>query len=72
MDVLFAIYDYFSTPVTEDELGELMAEEKGAYDVMVNSMFERCCETPGLFEYERRKGLKRVDAMGGTTMFWGM
>lgn len=72
MDVLMAVYDYYRMPISETEMHELTRGDRHAYEVIHTSMFERCCLEDDLFEYARQRGMNRADAMGGTTMFWGM
>lgn len=70
-DILFAIYDYFQTPLTHAEVDFLSGLHPDNYPRLVDAWMARCNVTPALPGFEARQGLKRVDILGDRRCWWG-
>ena len=70
-DILYAIYDYFQTPLTHAEVDFLSGLHPDNYPRLVDAWIARCNVTPALPGFEARQGLKRVDLLGDKRCWWG-
>lgn len=69
IDVFKAIHDTYNKRMTEGEIARLSAKEKA----LCGKWFAKRCEkNSGLEEYNRRKGMRRVDFLQGKTFFDGL
>ncbi|KAI0935040.1 hypothetical protein AcV7_003951 [Taiwanofungus camphoratus] len=71
-DILFAIYDYYQTSMSEEEVEFVSSLRPENHARMTDACYRRCLRTPALPGYELRQGIKRVDCLGKSTTFWGM
>lgn len=71
-DILIAIYEYFQTPVSWEELQTICEAEGRDFEDIVHTFLVRCERTPALTGYEVQQGLKRADCLGEAVHFWGM
>lgn len=69
-DVFDAIHDALNTPLTAAERELYVDERKRAR--IEEAFAQRCHDAPGLDEYVRKEGLKRVDLLQGKRMFAGL
>ncbi|KAI0041945.1 hypothetical protein FA95DRAFT_631145 [Auriscalpium vulgare] len=68
-DVFQAVYNFFQTQITDRELESITAA--GHYEALLTAAHARCQTSPGLAEYNRLQGFKRVDCLGEWKMWWG-
>lgn len=73
-DIFIAIYEYFQTPVSREELQTICEAEARGREIedIVQSFMARCERMPGLTGYEAQQGLKRADLLGKAVHFGGM
>lgn len=71
-DVFWAIYEFFQTPITCDEVDIIRGRSEDDYRRLLDGCYRRCKRTPGLADITRRQGLKRVDCLEDRTTWWGM
>jgi len=69
IDVFKAIHDTYNKRLTEGEIARLSAKEKAQCEKW---FAKRCEKSAGLEEYNRKKGMKRVDFLQGKTFFDGL
>ncbi|KAF9812849.1 hypothetical protein IEO21_05949 [Rhodonia placenta] len=71
-DILFGIYEYYQTAMSEEEVQYVASLDPDNYTKMTDACYRRCEGTPALPGYVLRQGLKRVDCLGGKTTFHGI
>lgn len=62
-DVLYGIYAYFQTPITQQDLDYLQTLNQENHNVLLDAARKRG---------ESSNELKRVDSLGDQRMFWGL
>lgn len=73
IDVFRAIYDTFSQPLTMEEVRRFCAERDSRGNIKYIRAFKvRCADSPGLTEFNEKKGLLRVDLLNGHRRFKGI
>lgn len=70
-DVLWAIYRYWRTPLTNHEFNELLRYNPLFYSKITDAFAKRCRRASGLAAVERSRGLRRIDLLGDRKMWWG-
>jgi hypothetical protein len=69
IDVFKAIHDTYNKRMTEGEIARLSAKDKAECEKW---FAKRCEKNAGLEEYNRKRGMKRVDLLQGKTFFDGL
>jgi len=69
IDVFKAIHDTYNKRMTEGEIARLSAKDKAQCEKWFT---KRCGKSAGLEEYNRKKGVKRIDLLQGKTFFDGL
>ena len=68
-DVFYAIYKTFQVPLTEREKREI---DRSYVDRCRHAFEQRCKDSPGLYEWNRQQGMRRVDLLRGNRIFKGI
>jgi len=63
-DILYGIYAYFQTPITQQELEYLQRLDRSNHSILLDAARSRSSVAPG--------EIKRVDSLGGQRRFWGI
>ncbi|THH18171.1 hypothetical protein EW146_g2759 [Bondarzewia mesenterica] len=71
-DVFHAIFYFLQEPLPSTEVDYICSLDPNNWQKMWDSCNRRCWRTPGLAEFERRQGLKRVDCLGVEAKFAGL
>jgi hypothetical protein len=71
-DVLYAIYHYFQTPLTVEDMDYAVAQDPQNLIALYSAFRARLQITHNLRDFEARGGLRRVDCLGGCRMFGGL
>ena len=71
-EVLSSIWEYFQQRFSDVEIEHMERQYPGIKRMISDSCHRRCMRTPGLAEFERRQGLRRVDYLDIRTMFKGL
>lgn len=69
IDVFKAIHETYNKRMTEGEIARLSSKEKAQCEKWFS---KRCGQNAGLEEYNRKKGMRRVDLLQGQTFFDGL
>ncbi|KAI0304075.1 hypothetical protein BC826DRAFT_981333, partial [Russula brevipes] len=70
-DVFWAIYEFFQTPISSDEVDHIKGRSEDDYHRLFGTWNRRCCRTPGLEDITRKQGLKRIDSLVDRTAWLG-
>lgn len=68
-DVFEAIFKTYHEVLTEVERCAIPEEQLSRVKAAFRA---RCAESPGLYEYEKKMGFRRVDLLKGKTLFLGL
>ncbi|KAI0783744.1 hypothetical protein C8Q75DRAFT_810546 [Abortiporus biennis] len=71
-DVLYAIYEYFQTPLTRAEYDYLCDLNPGNQQKLHDALWQRSLTSGNLTGFDISQGLKRVDCLGDNKVFWGL
>lgn len=75
-DVYEAIHKFLRKRLTQDDVDSIRYSSDGGgeerYRQLEYECLRRCTNSHSLPEYQRRQGFRRVDLLGGLTVFWGM
>ncbi|EPQ51725.1 hypothetical protein GLOTRDRAFT_48150 [Gloeophyllum trabeum ATCC 11539] len=71
-DIMHAIYEFFQKPMTQREVDYVSAIEPGNYEMLCEAFYKRIYDSSNIPEWERLRGIKRVDVLGDRRVWWGL
>ncbi|THH09671.1 hypothetical protein EW145_g1846 [Phellinidium pouzarii] len=71
-DVFNAVWAYLQTPISLNDVGTIIASRgMHHYEKTKYAMWRRCWSSAALYDYAASQGIKRVDLLEGTSVYWG-
>ncbi|KAH8110043.1 hypothetical protein DFH11DRAFT_1514819 [Phellopilus nigrolimitatus] len=72
-DVFNAVWDYLQKPITLSDYDAILASDGWERCKKIQyAMYRRCWSSAALYDYMVSQGIKRVDLLEGSSVYWGI